>query len=200
METLLDKAFAQIKREDFVLPELKPLASIDEALPIGWGQTISQPFTVRFMLEKLEPKRGEKILDIGAGSGWTTALLAHMVGGEGKVVGIEVLASLKEFGERNVAKYHFQNVEFLCRNGTEGYAKEAPFDKILVSASLEKKQLPKAWKQQLKIGGKIVLPIKDSLWVFKKKDANAFEETEYPGFVFVPFVSGGDDSLDASSR
>ena len=144
------------------------------------------------MLEKLEPQADQKILDIGSGSFFFKALLAHVVGLRGKVVAIEVIPHLKEFGEKNVAKYNFIEkgiVEFLCRNGADGYAKDAPYDGILVSASLPKKELPLAWKQQLKIGGKIVVPIQNSIWVFTKTDEHTFGEQEHPGFVFVPFVS-----------
>jgi len=191
MEALLNKAFAQIKREDFVPPELKSIAGVDEALPIGEGQTISQPFTVRFMLEKLRPKAGDKILDIGSGSGWTCALSAHIVGAKGKIIGIEILPALAEFGKKNIAKYTYINkgiVEMICANGANGYKKEAPYDGILVSASLRDKQLPPAWKEQLKIGGRIVVPIQNSIWVFTKENEITFREKEYPGFVFVPFV------------
>ena len=85
------QAFASIRREDFVPQDVKPLASLNEALPIGYNQTISQPMVVGFMLELLEPKKGDHILDIGAGSGWTTALLSHIVGEKGKVIGLEII-------------------------------------------------------------------------------------------------------------
>ena len=185
------RAFSAINREDFVPPDMKGWAHLDEVLPLPSGQTISQPYVVAFMLEKLEPKEGQKILDIGSGSGWTTALLASLVGQKGKVIGIEVLPELKEFGERNVSKYNFvkQGVaEFICKNGNEGHAREAPYDGILVSASLPSKELPSAWKEQLKIGGKIVVPIQHSIWVFAKEDENHFARKEYPGFAFVPFI------------
>ena len=78
------KAFRKIKRIDFLPEDMKDLAELNEALPIGYGQTISQPLVVAFMLELLEPKPGDKILDIGAGSGWTTALLAEIVSQQGK--------------------------------------------------------------------------------------------------------------------
>lgn len=185
------QAFFKIDRTDFVPSDMKGLASIDEALPIGLGQTISQPYVVAFMLEKLEPKEGEKILDIGSGSGWTTALLAHIVSENGRVTAIEVIPALKEFGERNVAKYNFVErgiVKFICGNGAKGYPQDAPFDRILASASLPKKELPRAWKEQLRIGGKVVVPIGNSIWVFTKRTEQRFEEEEYPGFVFVPFV------------
>ena len=191
MEKTLRNAFAQIKREDFVPGELKELANVDQALPIGSGQTISQPYVVAFMLEKLQPKPGDKILDIGAGSGWTTALLSHIVGPTGKVIGIEVLPELAEFGKTNVTKYNFIGkgiATILCRNGDEGYNAQAPYDGILVSASLPQKELPKAWKEQLKVNGRIVVPIQNSLWAFTKQNESNFQEKEYPGFVFVPFI------------
>ena len=186
------EAFKGIRREDFVPPGVKPLASLNEALPIGYNQTISQPLTVGFMLELLEPKRGDRTLDIGAGSGWTTALLSHIVGKEGRVVGLEIIPELAEFGKKNVAKYNFIEkgiAKYLCQDANKGYPSEAPYDGILVSATLPKKELPRAWREQLKIGGKIVVPIKESIWVFTKKNTTEFQETEYPGFVFVPFIS-----------
>ncbi len=185
------QAFRAVKRADFLPEDSKSLAEVNSALPIGKGQTISQPLVVAFMLELLEPQEGEKILDIGAGSGWTTALLASLVGKTGRVIGIEVLEDLADVGTRNVAAYNFITkgiVKYVCSNGAEGYAKESPFDKILASASLKEKSLPPAWKEQLKAGGKIVVPIKKSIWAFVKKGEDQFEETEYPGFVFVPFV------------
>ena len=191
---LIIEAFRKIKRIDFLPGKLKDFAELNEALPIGYGQTISQPLVVAFMLEKLEPQPGEKILDIGSGSGWTSALLAEIVseGGKnkkGKVIALEIVPELLDFGRENVKKYNFiekKIVEFVCADGSKGYEKEAPFDKILVSASAEK--CYQAWKSQLKIGGKIVTPIGSSIWLFIKKSENEFEEFEYPGFVFVPLV------------
>ncbi len=186
------EAFKSIRREDFVPLDVQELASFNEALPIGYNQTISQPLVVGFMLELLEPKRGERILDIGAGSGWTCALLSYIVGKEGKVIGLEVIPELAEFGKKNVAKYSFIErgiAKYLCQDASHGYPLEAPYDGILVSASLSKKELPRAWREQLKTGGNIVVPIQESIWVFTKKSETEFKEQEYPGFVFVPFVS-----------
>lgn len=184
------EAFKRINRADFLPEGMKNLAHLNEALPIGFGQTISQPLVVAFMLELLDPQPGDKILDIGSGSGWTTALLAEIVGEKGKVIAIEVIPELKEFGEKNVAKYNFVEkgiAQFICGDGSKGWEKEAPFDKILVSASA--KLCYPAWKEQLKIGGKIVTPIGTSIWLFKKISEKDFEEIEYPGFVFVPLVT-----------
>jgi len=184
------EAFRKIKRADFLPSHLKSLSDIDEALPIGEGQTISQPAVVAFMIELLEPKKGEKILDVGSGSGWTTALLAQIVGEKGKVFGIELIPSLAEFGKENIKRYNFIEkgiVKILCQDGSKGLPEEAPFDKILVSASAE--DVSQAFREQLKKGGKLVIPISTSIWLFKKKEKDVFEEKEYPGFVFVPLIS-----------
>ena len=193
------EAFKAIKREDFMPENMRDLAEIQEAFPIGYGQTISQPLTVAFMLEQLQPRSGDKILDIGAGSGWTTALLAEIVGKKGKVIAIEIVPELKEFGEKNITKYNFIEkgiAEFICINGAKGYLKQAPYDKILASATTD--QVPQAWKEQLKVGGRLVTPIKSSIWLFIKKSPSSakatagkeskFEEREFPGFAFVPLV------------
>ena len=200
---LVIEAFREIKRIDFLPPDLKNLAEANEALPIGQGQTISQPLVVAFMLELLEPQPGQKILDIGSGSGWTTALLAYCVSQEvndkiiisnaenkGKVIALEIVPELKEFGQTNVSKYNFIKkgvVEFFCGDGSKGYQKEAPYDKILASASAQ--ELAPAWRKQLKIGGRIVAPLGNSIWVFIKKSETEFEEIEHPGFVFVPLIN-----------
>ena len=184
------EAFRKIKRIDFLPDDIKNLAEQNTALPIGFGQTISQPLVVAFMLEQLDPRPGNKILDIGSGSGWTTALLAEIVGEKGKVIAIEIVPELKEFGEKNARKYNFVEkgiAKFISTDGSKGFPEEAPFDKILASASAER--LPQAWKEQLKIGGRIVTPIGSSIWVFVKKSKTEFDEHEYPGFVFVPLIS-----------
>jgi len=182
-------AFRKIKRADFIPENMKDLAQLNEALPIGYGQTISQPLVVAFMLELLSPKSGEKVLDVGSGSGWTTAILCEIVGERGKIIAIEIVPELKEFGEKNVAKYNFieKNIaQFICGDGSQGYKKEAPYDRILASASAQK--IPMAWKEQVRTGGKIVTPIGTSIWAFTKKDEDNFEEVEYPGFAFVPLI------------
>ncbi|MFH0712481.1 MAG: protein-L-isoaspartate O-methyltransferase [Candidatus Jorgensenbacteria bacterium] len=189
------EAFRKIDRADFVLPEHVPTAYVNAPLPIGEGQTISQPLTVAFMLELLEPKEGEKILDIGAGSGWTAALLAEIVGdppdGGGKVIAIERIQELKEVAEANVSKYGFTEkgiVKIIQGNGVNGYKDEAPYDKIIAAAAASR--IPRAWKSQLKIGGRIVAPVSSSIVMLRKIDQDRFEKKEYFGFAFVPLIGG----------
>jgi len=187
-------AFRKIKRVDFLTEELKDLSELNEALPIGFGQTISQPLVLAFMLEELQPDTGNKIIDIGSGSGWTTALLAEIVGPKGKVISMELVPELREFGEKNVSKYSFISkgiVEFICGDGSKGYEKEAPFDRVLVSAAANR--MFDSWKQQLRIGGRIVAPINSSIVTLKKRqEADGkiiFDEKDHSGFVFVPLIT-----------
>ena len=195
------EAFKKIKRADFLPKKMKDLAEENTALSIGYGQTISQPLVVAFMLELLQPYPGDKILDVGFGSGWTSSLLAEIVGEQGKVVAIEIVPELAEFGKTDIAKYNFikkGRVLAFCGDGSKGYETEAPFDKILCSASITSENIPLAWKEQIKVGGRIVTPIQSSIWLFIKKqtflpkilrdEEKDFEKTEYPGFVFVPLV------------
>lgn len=182
-------AFQKIDRYDFVIDYLKTDAYLNAPLAIGFGQTISQPLTVAFMLELLQPEKGNKVLDIGSGSGWTTALISYLVGETGKVYGIEIIPELCEFGKRNVSRYNFVKkgiAEIICGDGSEGLKEVAPFDRILSSAATE--EIPQSWKEQLKIGGRMVLPMNQSLFLVIKKGENDFEIKEYPGFIFVPLI------------
>ncbi|OGY43398.1 MAG: protein-L-isoaspartate O-methyltransferase [Candidatus Buchananbacteria bacterium RIFCSPHIGHO2_01_FULL_39_14] len=180
-------AFYKIKRRDFLPPDLASEEAINAPLPIGHGQTISQPLTVAFMLELLKPEVGQKILDIGSGSGWTTAILAEIVGPKGKIFGIERIAELKEFGEQNTAKYNFSNVKFFCRDGTKGLDESAPFDRILVGAAAN--EIPNTLKDQLKIGGRLVIPTEQQdIRLIIREGKNKFKEIIYHGFVFVPLI------------
>ena len=203
---LLIEAFLTIDRKNFVLPEYQKNAYLNQPLPIGFGQTISQPLTVAFMLELLDLKEKEKVLEIGAGSGWQTALIAFMVNRskekdtkddsneesteiKGKVVALERIPELVKFAIDNVSKYNFIEkgiVEIVEANGYWGWEKEAPYDKIIAAAASD--EIPQKWKEQLKIGGKIVAPIKNSIVVLEKINKKDFEEKEFFGFSFVPLI------------
>ncbi len=186
-------AFRAIDRADFVPAEHQSLAYADTALPIGHGQTISQPYTVAFMLELLNPKPGDTILDVGCGSGWQTALLSHVVsqdGKQGRVIGIELIPELAEMAERSLNKYSLLDREMstiLCQNAESGLPAEAPFDGIIGAASAD--EIPPAWKEQVKVGGRIVLPIGSDIVRLTKVGANEFDEDHHPGFAFVPFMT-----------
>ncbi|MBI4709381.1 MAG: protein-L-isoaspartate O-methyltransferase [Candidatus Portnoybacteria bacterium] len=190
------KAFKKIDRADFVPEDSRHEAYINAPLPIGQGQTISQPLTVAFMMELLEPEAGNIILDIGSGSGWQTAILAEIVGKKGKVFGIERIPKLTEIGKNNIERYKFISsgrVEIFEGDGTLGLPDKAPFDRIIAAASGEK--IIEAWKKQLKINGRVVAPIENSIFLLVKKAENEFEEKEYPGFAFVPLISDKDKEI-----
>lgn len=196
------KAFQTVDRANFVLPEYQDAAYQDHPLPIGFGQTISQPLTVALMLEWLAPRPGEKILDIGCGSGWTTALLASIVGKKGKVIGLERIAELAKMARKNINKFgsatiqrtrrrqgfggQASTIQIINADGSKGYAEAVPFDKILASASAG--EIPRVWKEQLKIGGRIVAPVRDSIIVIERLSRDKYRTSEHWGFTFVPLV------------
>ena len=188
------EAFRRIDRADFVPEEYGDEAYGDYPLPIGRGQTISQPSTVAFMLELLRPAEGDRILDVGSGSGWTTALLAQIVGPKGRVWGLELLPELAKFGSENLAKYDFPHAGIQQARSTGsgqagdvlGLPQEAPFDKILVSAAGQ--EIPKELINQLKVGGRMIIPVQSSVWKIDKISEEKVDKAEFPGFVFVPLI------------
>ncbi len=179
-------AFQTIDRKEFVLPEDKEDAYGDYPLSIGFDQTVSQPTTVAFMLELLSVAKGNKILDVGSGSGWTTALLAHLAGTKGAVYGVEIIPELVSFGAGNLAKYDFPNAEIFAATAKLGLQAMAPFDKILVSA--EDRTVPYELLDQLKVGGTMVMPILDAVWKIQKISETKTETEKYEGFRFVPLM------------
>jgi protein-L-isoaspartate(D-aspartate) O-methyltransferase len=187
---LIIDAFSEISRIEFVPAELESEAEENIALPIGYGQTVSQPLIVAFMLELLDPRRGQKILDVGSGSGWTTSLLSYIVGSSGKVIGVEIIEELKKIGERNTDKYGYVKkriAEFHIYDGSIGFSPGAPYDRILVSAAADR--IPEELKNQLKVGGKMVIPVWNSIFYLEKKSDTDFRQEEFPGFVFVPLIT-----------
>ncbi len=179
------EAFAAVDRRFFVPPGFEAQMYEDHPLPIGEGQTISQPSTVAFMLELLQPEAGDRILDIGSGSGWTTALLGYLAGEKGSVEGLERQPALVETGRRNLAPLGLPNVRIDPAGAVLGRPGET-YDKILVSASAP--QLPVQLFDQLRPGGVLVIPVEHTIYRFEKQDDGTIRREAYPGFVFVPLV------------
>ncbi|MEK9147305.1 MAG: protein-L-isoaspartate O-methyltransferase, partial [Patescibacteria group bacterium] len=184
---LIIDAFKNIDRADFVLEDFKKEAYEDYPLPIGYNVTISQPTTVAFMMELLELKAGDMVLDVGSGSGFTTALLSQIVGKQRIVLGVEIIPELVEFGNKNLKKYpHLKAEIVLAKKEILGLPEKAPFDKILVSASAN--ELPQELINQLNIRGILVIPIKNSIWKIDKISENKIKKQEFYGFSFVPLL------------
>ncbi len=183
----VEQAFRAVDRKDFVPPEYADEAYGDFPIPIGYGQTISQPYTVALMLELLGTRPGERILDVGSGSGWTTALLAHLVGKKGSVIGVERIPELIALGKKNTAPYArtLGNIEIRGAEKVYGYPAGAAFDRILVSASTE--TLPDELVAQLAPGGVMVIPVGSDVCRVEKS-AHGLLVEKHPGFAFVPLV------------
>ena len=179
------EAFQTIDRKYFVPEEFAENTYVDAPLPIGKNQTISQPSTVAFMLELLAPKEGDKVLDIGAGSGWTASLLCTIVGEKGSVLGLERVDDLVRVGQNNLNQFDFKQCRIQKADEKLGMPGET-FDAILVSASAD--EIPRELFSQLKIGATLVIPVRNSIFRFKKISENQIETDEYNGFVFVPLI------------
>lgn len=180
------QALRAFPRENFLPERVRHQAFLDQALPIGFGQTGSQPTTVRLMLEWLGPKQGDTVLDIGSGSGWTTALLSHLVGARGRVVAVERIPELLRLGEENCAQSGVRNVRFYLAGEELGYPAAAPYDRILVSAAAD--SLPRELLASLKPGGKVVIPVRNDILEVTARGSNPEHIKVHPGFVFVPLI------------
>lgn len=178
------KAFKKVDRRDFVLTQDQDRAYEDRPFSVGYGATISQPTTVAMMLEKLQPQPGNRVLEVGTGSGYLTALLAEIIGRRGKVFSIEYVPELKGLAEFNLRRYSFKNVGLFAGDGKTGLNDYAPFKRIISSASGG--EIPKSWKDQLRAGGRIVAPVGESLVVLDKASKKRFKEIKHRGFIFVP--------------
>jgi len=182
----IEKAFLSADRKLFVGKNNQEFAYYDEALQIPASQTISQPYTVAFMLEELAAQKGERILDVGVGSGWSMALLSHITGPEGYVYGVERKKELVEFANANLKKIKHTNFSVEQSGVIPGLPEKAPFDRILVSASSN--SIPKELINQLKNSGVMVIPVRNSILRIKKIDLKNIDVKKYDGFVFVPLV------------
>lgn len=182
------QAFASIQRENFVPKELKHRAYEDTPLPIGHGQTISQPHTIAIMLEELDPQEGQKVLEVGSGCGYVLALLSTIVGKKGQVIGLELSPELANISIQNVEKY--ENIKVYEKDGIKGFFKEVFFDRILISAASLK--IPPKLTEQLKNDGVLVAPVgpsfQQSIVTIQKKKDKPIIKNRIPGFIFVPLV------------
>lgn len=180
----IEEAFRLTPREHFLLPHTREYAGVNCPIQIGFGQTNSQPFTVQQMLLWLDVQPGQRALDVGSGSGWTTALLTRLVGPEGYVDAVERISELVEFGRNNTESLGITNVAFYQAGKTLGLPDRAPYDRILVSAAAS--SLPKALVDQLKPKGVMVIPVDHDILTVIKGSNEDLTITAHPGFAFVP--------------
>jgi protein-L-isoaspartate(D-aspartate) O-methyltransferase len=177
-------AFQAFPRTGFLPRSQRRMASYDGPLAIGHGQTNSQPRTVEAMLRLLRVEPGQRVLDVGSGSGWSTALLAHLTGDLGQVLGVEIEADLVQFGGKNLAATHQPWASIhQAEPGTLGLPDRAPFDRILVSA--EPRALPDELVEQLCPGGRMVIPVYGTMLVVVRHE-DSVEVTRHSGYRFVP--------------
>ena len=181
-------AMRRVPREEFVSAELRRRAYDDGPLPIEDGQTISQPYIVALMLQAAAIAPGDKVLEIGAGSGYASAV-ASLLGA--RVIAIERHAGLAASAGERLARLGFANVEVHHADGSGGWAAAAPYHAILVAASGPK--VPEALRGQLADGGRLVMPVGASRWHQRlvrvtRRGGDAFDEEDLGGVVFVPLV------------
>jgi len=184
------QAFKKVRRIDFVHEDFHSQAYDDAPLPIGKGQSISQPSTVAQMLELLAAEPGNRVLEIGCGSGWLTALLAEIIGPSGYVYAIDIIPELTELTKHHLVSYHFTNIITKIGNGWLGIPEHAPFNRIIVSAAAPK--IPEKLIQQLTHGGRLVMPVGEDiqdLVLLKKSASGEISEEHHPGYQFVPLIS-----------
>ena len=183
------QVFGKVPREQFIPPQLKIHAYDDHPLPTVRNQSISQPSTVMMMLQALDLQPDDRVFEVGAGSGYQAALMAHLVGIKGKVITIDVIPELVYFARCNTEDLKLKQVQVLEGDGAEGYIEEAPYDKIIITAACP--LIPQPLIAQLKDGGIIVAPVGDlkSQTLVRGTKINGKLELEFLGnFMFVPLM------------
>ena len=191
-DPLVLAAMDKVPREAFLPRRLRSRAYADAPLPIGKGQTISQPYIVAFMVEALQLKGGETVLEIGTGSGYAAAVLAEVAR---EIYTVERIPQLAEKAARTLTEAGYPNVHVRQADGTQGWAEMAPFDAILVSAAAP--SVPPALQAQLKIGGRLVIPVGPTRWaqelirVTRREAAGIASET-LADVCFVPLIGDAD--------
>ena len=181
-------AMRHVPREAFVEPDFEEFAYEDWPLPIGEGQTISQPYIVALMIEAAELKPGDRVLEVGAGSGYAAAVMGQIVD---RVYAIERHPALGESARQRFKKLGYDNIELRVGDGTRGWAEAAPFNAILVAAGGP--DVPQALKEQLAIGGRLVIPVGEEeryqiLTKLTRKSEAEFEEETLGTVAFVPLI------------
>ena len=175
------EAFRKVPREDFVPSDYKKHAYVDEPLPIGSGQTISQPQTVAAMTESLDVKEGNIVLEVGAGSGYQAAILSEITGPNGRVITTEIIPHVYDFAKKNLSGY--KNVSVVNIDGSLGY--DGKYDRILVAASAPR--IPQPLIDCLKDGGRMIIPVGDRMMLIKKDNGKTTEK--FLGYYsFVPLT------------
>lgn len=180
------KAFLGVPRHVFVPPPYTVSSYADQPLPVGYGQTISQPYIVALMTEALELKGAEKVLEVGTGSGYQAAILSKLCD---TVYTIEREVKLLERAKQVISEHGYENIVFACGDGTKGMEAKAPFDAIIVTAAAP--YIPEALKEQLADGGRLVIPVGEKhgqMMVVIKRDGEKFIQENLCGCVFVPLI------------
>lgn len=186
----VEKAMRRVPREEFLPQDIRPEAYVDTPLPIGEGQTISAPHMVAIMAEKLDLSPGQKILEIGAGSGYHAAVCAEVISPDGHIFTIERISSLAAFAEDNLKRTGYAGlVTVIFGDGTKGLPDKAPFDRIFVAAGAP--DIPAPLTDQLADGGKLLLPVggryyQDLIKVERK--GKKLVKENMGGCIFVPLI------------
>ncbi|MEA3211364.1 MAG: protein-L-isoaspartate(D-aspartate) O-methyltransferase [Chthoniobacter sp.] len=180
------QAMGKVPRHEFVPAEERHLAYSDQPLPIGYGQTISQPYIVAFMTEKLDPQPTDRVLEIGTGSGYQAAVLAELVG---EVYSIEIVEPLAHRAETDLKRLGYRNVHVRAGDGYKGWPEAGPFDAIIVTCAPD--HVPKPLVEQLKEGGRMIIPVgppgAQELYYLVKKDGK-LEQRAVLSVRFVPMT------------
>lgn len=183
-EARVRNAMSSAPREGFLPPEVRHLADADHPVMIGWSATNSQPSTVARMLGLLDVQPGDRVLDVGSGSGWTTAILATLAGAEGLVIGVELVPELVSYGRERLAEAGARAEIREASAGVLGLPDEAPFDRILVSAQAT--TLPVQLEAQLAEGGRLVVPVAGVMTVIDVRDGIRRRRADEGRYSFVP--------------
>ena len=183
------KAMAEVIRENFVSPQYSPFAYDNGPLPIGHGQTISQPYIVALMTDLLELTKESVVLEVGTGSGYQAAVLSRLAK---KVYTVERIKELSESAGQRLKKLGYNNIELLCSDGYIGWQEKSPFDGIIVTAAIS--HIPPALIEQLKPGGRMVIPIglprmHQELMLLTKDKAGETHTESLLGVAFVPLIT-----------